>query len=63
MRSIPTKRKAGGADSLDRSRPVTFDARNLHQPGNRVAGHAQMMFKGNFGCILDLVIAPAQCCA
>ena len=31
---------------------VAFDARDLHQTANGVAGHAEVMFQSHFGCIL-----------
>lgn len=33
---------------------IAFDAGDLHQTANRVAGQSQMVFQSHFGCIFDL---------
>ena len=42
---------------------ITFDAGNLYQTADGVAGQAQMMLHGDFGCIFHLIqILPVQLC-
>ena len=53
--------RAGGADRLHRAHRVAFDAGDLHRAANWVAGRAEMMFEGDFGCVLNLLIARAKC--
>src|SRR5487761_1784463 len=45
---------------LHRAHGVTLDAGNLHQPANRIAGHAKIMFHGNFSGMLLFRIASAH---
>ena len=39
---------------------VALDARNLHETGDGVAGHAQVLFHGGFGSMLDLALLPCS---
>ena len=44
-----------GVKSPPRGDRVALNARHLHQPANRVAGQAEVMFQGDFRRVLDLV--------
>src|SRR5208282_5304487 len=37
-----------------------LDARNLHQPGDRIATHAQVMLDADLGGVLDLRVAATE---
>nr|GEU28576.1 hypothetical protein [Tanacetum cinerariifolium] len=47
-------------DGLDGAHAVTFDARNLHQPADGIARHAQVVLDADFGGVLDLQVGAAQ---
>src|SRR5215216_8152476 len=42
-----------GGPGLDGAECTSFNARDLHVPGHRVAGHAQVMLEGRFRGVLD----------
>jgi len=45
---------ASGVDGFDGAHGVALDAGNLNESANRVAGHAEVMFHGDFRGVLDL---------
>jgi hypothetical protein len=49
-----------GVDRLHRAHGIALDARHLHQPANRVAGQAEVVFHADFGGVLHLLHAAAQ---
>src|ERR1700690_951696 len=50
----------GGGDGLDRTDGVAFDARDLHQPADRVAGEPEVVLDADLGRVLDLLRSPAE---
>ena len=62
MKCVPSPRSASDAadTALIAPSPFAFDAGHLHQPLNRVAGHAQMVFQREFGGVFDLLWRAAQ---
>src|SRR5882672_4233549 len=60
VRPIAAQRQRGCIDGLDGAERVAFDAGNLHQPADRIAGHPEMMLHPNLRGILDLPAAAAQ---
>src|SRR5215213_4273230 len=42
-----------GCPGLDGAERTSFNARNLHVPGHRVAGHTEVMLEGRFRGVLD----------
>ena len=42
-----------GGPGLDGAERAPLDARNLHEPGDRIAGHAQMMLQRRLRGVLD----------
>ena len=54
MPAVAHERQARGVDRLHRPDRVAFDARDLHQAADRVAGEAQVVFHADFGGVLDL---------
>lgn len=53
-------RQAGSVDSLHRSKGIPFNAGNLHETGDGITGHTQVIFHRNFGGVLHLFVRPAQ---
>src|SRR5919205_4338430 len=51
---------AGGGDGLDRADSVALDARDLHQPADRVAGEAEVVLDADLGGVLHLLRRPAD---
>jgi len=45
---------------LGRAHGVALDARNLHQPANGVAGHAEIVLHGNLGSVLHLSVGASK---
>jgi len=45
--------EAGGVDGFDGSHAVAFDARDLDEAADGVAGHAEVVLHGDFGGVLD----------
>src|SRR3546814_7742431 len=43
-----------------RAHRVALDARDLHQPANRIAGEAEVVFHADLGGILDLRVGAAE---
>src|SRR3546814_14625670 len=60
MRAVADHRDAARVDRLDRAHRVALDARDLHQPANRIAGEAEVVFHADPGGILDLRVGAAQ---
>src|SRR2546423_4356304 len=46
---------AGGRDGLDRGHAVAFDARDLDEAADRVAGQAEVVLHADLGGVLDLL--------
>src|SRR5918997_6445424 len=51
---------AGGGDGLDRADGVALDARDLHQPADRVAGEAEVVLDADLGGVLHLLRRPTE---
>src|SRR5437588_73156 len=60
MAAIAAKGKRRGVDGLHGAHGIALDARNLHQAGDRIAAHAQMMLDADLSGILDLRVAAAE---
>ena len=58
----PSPRSASDAarDRLHRAERVALDAGHLHQPADRVAGHAEMVLERDLGGVLDLRVGGAE---
>ena len=52
--AVAAQRERGGGDRLDRAEAVALDAGGLHQAGDRVAGHAEVVLERDLGGVLDL---------
>src|SRR5918911_1716761 len=50
--AVPPHRHAGGGDGLDRADGVALDARDLHQPPDRVARQAQVVLDADLRRVL-----------
>src|SRR3954454_18106877 len=50
----------GRGDGLDRADGVALDARDLHQPADRVAGEAEVVLDADLGGVLHLFRRPAE---
>ena len=61
-RCVPSPRSArrGGVDRLDGAEGVAFDAWDLHQAADRIAGHAEMVLHADLGGVLDLPVGAAE---
>ena len=55
MLAVALDRQRCGGDRLHGAERIAFDAGHLHQPGDRIAGHAEMVFQRDFGGVLDLL--------
>ncbi len=51
----PRMASPGGGDRLHRRHGVAFDARDLHQPADRVAGQPEVVLDADLGGVLDLL--------
>src|ERR671916_842002 len=51
---------ASRGDGLDRADGVALDARDLHQPADRVAGEAEVVLDADLGGVLHLLRRPAE---
>src|SRR4051794_41057121 len=58
--TVPPHRHAGGGDGLDRADGVALDARDLHEPPDRVAGEAQVVLDADLRGVLHLLRRPAE---
>ncbi len=50
-----------GRPGLDRAECATLDARNLREPGDRIAGHSRMMFQRRLARVLEDADARVVC--
>ena len=62
MLAIAPQCHAGGVDGLAGGDRVAFDARHLHEPGDRIAGQAEVVLHGDLGGVLHLLGRPAHDC-
>ncbi len=60
VRAVAAQRHARGVDGLDGAHGVALDARDLHQPAHRVAGHAQVVLHADLGGVLHLRRGAAE---
>src|SRR3954468_15701063 len=58
--AVPPHGHAGGGDGLDRADGVALDARDLHQPPDRVAGEAEVVLDADLRGVLHLLRCPAE---
>src|SRR5690348_1092491 len=58
MLAVATQGHARGIDRLHRAHRVAFDAGNLHQAADRIAGQAEVVFHADLGGVLDLASEP-----
>src|SRR3954471_8234277 len=58
--AVPAHGHAGRGDGLDRADGVALDARDLHQPPDRVAREAEVVLDADLGGVLDLLRCPAE---
>ena len=58
--AVAVQRQRGGGDRLDRAEGVALDAGDLHEPADRIAGHAEVVLHGDFGGVLDLLVRAAE---
>ena len=52
---------AAGVDGFDCAHAVAFDAGNLHEAADGVAGHAEVVLHGDLGGVLDLGVGAVEC--
>ncbi len=60
VRTVAMQRHARRVDRLDRGDGVALDARDLHQPADRVAGQPQVVLHADLGRVLRLGRRAAQ---
>ena len=53
MGALIVHREASGVDGFDGAHAVAFDAGDLHEAADGVAGHAEVVFHGDFGGVFD----------
>src|SRR5690606_19483187 len=58
--AVAAQRHARGVDRLHRAHGVALDARDLHQPADRVAGQPEVVLHADLGRVLHLRHARAQ---
>src|SRR6266545_5980613 len=58
--AVAAERQPGGVDRLHAGDRVAFDAGDLDQPADRVAGEAQVVLDADLRGVLDLLRRPAQ---
>ena len=56
--AVAVQREPGGGDGRDRGHRVALDARDLHEPADRVAGQPEVVLHGDLGGVLDLAGVP-----
>jgi len=54
-------RHAAGVDGFDRAHAVAFDAWDLDEAADGVAGHAEVVFHGDLGGVFDLGVGAVEC--
>ena len=54
VRAGAFQRQLRGVDRLHRAHGVPLDARDLHQPADRVAGQSEVVLHADFGGVFDL---------
>ena len=59
-RPVAVQRQRRRGDRLDRAEGVALDAGDLHQPADRIAGHAEVMLHRDLGGVLDLLVRAAE---
>ena len=52
--------EAAGVDGLDRAHAVALDAGDLDEAADGVAGHAEVVFHGDLGGVLDLFVGAVE---
>ena len=55
MPAVAVEREPCCGDRLHRPDSISFDARNLHQPSDGIAGQAQIVLHSDLGGVLDLL--------
>ena len=60
MAAVAVQRERCRGDRLDRAEGVALDARDLDQPADRIAGHAEVMLHRDLGGVLDLVVRAPE---
>src|SRR5262245_28808420 len=60
MRSVAAQGERCRVDRLHSSKGIAFDAGDLHQSADWIAGHAQMMLNPDFSGVFNLVVAAAE---
>src|SRR6185312_14659290 len=58
--AVALQRHATGVDGFHRAHRVAFDAGDLHQAADRVAGEAEVVFHADLGRVLDLHQVAAE---
>src|SRR3954454_19984154 len=58
--AVPPHRHAGRGDGLDRADGIALDARDLHQPPDRVAGEPEVVLDADLRGVLHLLRRPAE---
>src|SRR5262245_53395583 len=58
--AVAAQRHAGGIDGLARRDGITFDARDLHEPADRVTGQPKAVFHRDLGRVLHLLRCTAE---
>jgi len=61
MRTIAPHRQTRRIDGLHRTHRVAFNARDLYQARNRIAGQPKIVFHANLGRVLDLLVGAVEC--
>ena len=53
--------EAAGVDGFDGTHTVAFDAGDLDEAADGVAGHAEVVFHGDLRGVFDLVVRSVEC--
>ncbi len=60
MAAVPAHGQARGVDGLVRTHGIAFDAGNLHEARDRIAGESQIVFHADLGRVLDLLVGAIE---
>src|SRR3546814_17839781 len=60
MGAVADHRDAAGVDGLDGAHRVAFDAGDLDEAANGIAGEAEVVLHADFGGVLDLGVGAAE---
>ncbi|MNU78062.1 hypothetical protein D3C71_676470 [compost metagenome] len=60
MLAVALQRQRGRRHRFHCAHGITFDARHLHKPGNRITGHAEMMLERDLRGIFHLLRRSAH---